>query len=803
MRGLRRLRTRAADERGAALVIAILALAILTAIGIALMLVTSTEARVAANEWSINRAFYGSDSGIRWASVEMTNPRDFLMRPEFRDPSGTILPFGTVFFQLPSHRPGLGAPISLFNGDMGGGDIVVRIQTPSLLGRRPAPGGLINVGSEDAQFFYVYEVRSTSSDQAFSQFSHALVAQVEVGPLPADFLAAPSSPLLSGGTGDRTHSSLHPDDQPLPGDSQRLRKGQAVPQGSPHEVGDIFHSEAAVLRPPNYFPYLSANLTPRAGTCGALPDCSYSAFSALHSGRREVFFVSSSDGFLHAFEAGWSRDAGGTGAREPGPGREIFAYAPRAIMNRRLPTLINVPPPPQGFVDGSVALADVFINSHSGTPSDSQRTWKTVLVGGLRQGGKHYYALDVTQPDRIGPATGEKTTGKGGSADWLNGSGNRPAASPTVLWELTDTSSPAMGETWSRPVVGRIKVSSDAGSVDRYVAVFGGGFDPSFTSGKELSSSTIRGRALYVVNVETGKILYKATQGINDGGTMVPFAPMPAAPGVADFNDDGYLDVAYIGDLNGRMWRLDLSTAACNRCGSASETLTFGREENPEPFLLYDALTGGSRAEPIQPIFYSPGIIFVSGGAPPKLGIAFGSGYRADLLSSNGAAVHRFLMVIDSGTRKTFHDSDLVNLTLSGGVTPAGTGPAAASAGYVLDFATHDEKVVSTVFSALGELSVITFAPSSATASAPGGESFRYRFDFATGPGGYSTAFPPPGTPGSLSDYRKTPGGGPAAAKGQSVRCAIIDDTLGSNRRRIRQQAPVTLKTLSQSWKEQ
>ena len=56
-------------ERGAALVVAILVLAILTVIGIALMLITSTEARIAANEWSINRAFYSSDAGIRWAGV--------------------------------------------------------------------------------------------------------------------------------------------------------------------------------------------------------------------------------------------------------------------------------------------------------------------------------------------------------------------------------------------------------------------------------------------------------------------------------------------------------------------------------------------------------------------------------------------------------------------------------------------------------------------------------------------------------------------------------------------------------------
>src|SRR6185295_1534443 len=96
-------------ERGAALVIAILVLAILTVIGIALMLVTSTESRIAANEWSINRAFYASDSGIRWGTVEMSDPQGFLTRPEF-----LASPFGTVFFQLPSHR---NVGINFFAGD--------------------------------------------------------------------------------------------------------------------------------------------------------------------------------------------------------------------------------------------------------------------------------------------------------------------------------------------------------------------------------------------------------------------------------------------------------------------------------------------------------------------------------------------------------------------------------------------------------------------------------------------------------------------------------------------------------------
>ena len=168
------------QPRGAALVIAILALAILTVIGIALMLVTSTESKIAANEWSLNRAFYAADAGVRWARVQLNDPGTFLTRPEFRNPPA---PFGTVLFQMPSHRHGLS---SLFSGDPEDDDIQVTVSNPGMLGRRPFPGGIINEQGGRAQFVYGFEVRTNGSQStALLQYAKALVADVEVGPLPA------------------------------------------------------------------------------------------------------------------------------------------------------------------------------------------------------------------------------------------------------------------------------------------------------------------------------------------------------------------------------------------------------------------------------------------------------------------------------------------------------------------------------------------------------------------------------------------------------------------------------------------
>ena len=173
------MRARSKGERGAALVIAILVLAILTVVGIALMLITSTESRIAANEWSINRGFYSADAGVRWSTVQLNDPKAFLTRPEFQ---GNF--FGNVLFQMPSNRNS--STLGLFAGDPLGTDIQVRVTTPGRLGRRPYRGGIINEQGERAQYMYAYEVRATGGEaDAFLQYSKALVADVEVGPLPA------------------------------------------------------------------------------------------------------------------------------------------------------------------------------------------------------------------------------------------------------------------------------------------------------------------------------------------------------------------------------------------------------------------------------------------------------------------------------------------------------------------------------------------------------------------------------------------------------------------------------------------
>lgn len=164
------------SARGTILLLILLCLAVLTVIGVALKFSTGFERASAANEWAISRAFYAADAGVRWSTAELAAAPDvFLGRPEFQQS------FGTVSFPMPGHDHG---PGGLFSGDPTGEGIRVTVEAPSFLGRRPWPGE----GAAADGFLYTFEVRVRATEAARARYSAELSADVEVGPLPADFL---------------------------------------------------------------------------------------------------------------------------------------------------------------------------------------------------------------------------------------------------------------------------------------------------------------------------------------------------------------------------------------------------------------------------------------------------------------------------------------------------------------------------------------------------------------------------------------------------------------------------------------
>jgi len=237
---------------------------------------------------------------------------------------------------------------------------------------------------------------------------------------------------------------------------------------------------------------------------GAWLQQSYLQFSTQYANRKPVIYIGADDGMLHAIDA---TTAQGTS------GNELFAYIPHGVYNN-LVKLVNPYYNSQHlfYVDGSPQVQDVQF-------SDS--TWHTVLVGGERAGGNSIYALDVTDPTTITTET---------------------ALAQHVLWDFTDAN---MGMTFGNPLV----ANTSAG----ITVFFGNGYDsPTGTP------------FLYALNPQTGAVLTKI-----DLCAAVPTAcNLALANGLSSVTAynaygsvAGPMNVLYAGDLQGNLWRVDISNS--------------------------------------------------------------------------------------------------------------------------------------------------------------------------------------------------------------------------------------------------
>ena len=531
------------------------------------------------------------------------------------------------------------------------------------------------------------------------------------------------------------------------------------------KLGDVFHSNPLIVGPPTHFAYFDRNLH------------GYQAFRTTYRKRRRVLFAGANDGLLHAFDVGvFGRDPSVCPALsgacfDLGTGAELFAFAPRSILQILRPLTEAVGPQTkktEWTVDGAPAAADVFIDSsHSGTPVPDDRSWHTLLVMGMREGSNFvgqggappldtqgsYFALDITQPDElvgegaggVGPpagagtfvapkclnASGDSSCGKDASDSDVRT--RQPARSwPTVLWEIVDTEDqdvapspgagyPDMGESWSKPAIGRVKVcTANCGSTsepmpvteDRYVAIFGGGFDR-----QRLNR---RGNWIYVIDVETGRALYRANSscGINAGAsgcTPVYFGSVASEPAALDVNEDGYLDFVYVGDLKGRLWRIDLTDLrrlAMPPSGRFDSQIDLSVGSG-RPFLVFEAPQPVPPAtQPYYPIYHRPTVISLGfdANARPAVGLAFGTGDRDDILASmepqSLSFKQRFYFVADVANDTKRTETDLLQIASS----TAAKATALPTKGWYLELASG-ERVTTDSIAIRGTISFATFNP--------------------------------------------------------------------------------------------
>jgi len=362
-------------------------------------------------------------------------------------------------------------------------------------------------------------------------------------------------------------------------------------------LGDIVNAKLAYSGPPAM--PLADNYNP-----------GYAAYAAAQASRAPLVLAAANDGMLHALNGSL------TGAQA---GQEVFAYVPAATFNGPgtpaadgLAALGNPAYTDRDkhryFVDATPVVFDLDFNrawsAGASAPEPSAAAdWRTIVVGGLGKGGKSFYAIDITNPASMTSET---------------------AVAGKVLWEKTFDH---MGFSYGAPVLVKTRkygwtlmLTSGYGNDDGY------GY-------------------LYLVNPKNGTLL------------EAPLKTPQLATGLTQANayvedyTNGYATAVYVGDLDGQLWRFDIS----------------GTGAYSSPALLFTAKNAAGMAQPITTAPLSE--------VHPDLGkryILFGTGRMlgsSDIVSTDEQS---FYAIVD-GTETAFDSgvADLRRADLSAIANPA------------------------------------------------------------------------------------------------------------------------------------
>ena len=339
-------------------------------------------------------------------------------------------------------------------------------------------------------------------------------------------------------------------------------------------LGDIVNSKTTAVSAPasNYYDIYNPG---------------YSTFKRTYANRRPVVYAGSNDGMLHAFDGTLppyvsvtAKDSSsGTSTTTTTVssctfcGQELFAFIPSFVYGTSSTAattgLASYGSPTRAhynLVDATPLVFDMDLNNVCATSTSSTTqactavnsttpNWHSVLIGGLGKGGKGYYAIDVTNPGTLttNTSTSTSTTGTVTSTtttvtktldsstpngDWTSES----AVASKVLWEF-----PASSDTTT---IGRMGYSYGAPTVVKTVKY---GWVVIFTSG--YNNSDGKGY-IFFVNPATGALLETVQTSTGSTTTPLNFAHGDAyIPNYASQVADSF----YGGDLQGNVWRVDLT----------------------------------------------------------------------------------------------------------------------------------------------------------------------------------------------------------------------------------------------------
>ncbi len=450
---------------------------------------------------------------------------------------------------------------------------------------------------------------------------------------------------------------------------------------SNHYMGAFLHSSPAMIR-------LSANI----------PAVEQSIVDGKGFGT--VIVAGSTSGMLHFFN---------------GNGRELVAYLPRRHYDNAY--WHYNPRHAAEFAFGWDGQIGVLHDDQNRNSLVDQGEFARVIAGEGR-GGRQYTAFNI---DNV-----------------FNNS-------ITPLWNFPNKDDPTwswmfekMGQSWSKPQLVRLRFN---GETKRLVLISGG-------YAKTMDSTWApynRGNLVVLLDAETGKPFWWA--GTNTDGHQPHLSvpemdfPIPATPTPVDTDGDGTMDIMFVGDTAGRIFRFDFTDTAMDEDGNGVPTVGSQQETIAQAGVILDTPRIVSTTDLKKRMFFQQiRVMSRMVGKQVELDLVVGSGHKGDPLSpeTNDAIIMmREYDVLDwplsYDTIKPGKLYDLKN-AMNGGGNSTDESLKVNGWIYKLD---DDEKVMTDAVVVNGKFAVSTFTPARDNSDDPCGESIgntrNYLMDVATG----------------------------------------------------------------------
>lgn len=255
-----------------------------------------------------------------------------------------------------------------------------------------------------------------------------------------------------------------------------------------------------------------------------------------YTNRDDLIVFGSTAGLLHVVKAG-NNENGYSG----GAGEEIFVFAPSELIDKQPQAFLNNKEQAGELhygIDGPWTAYTEYVTTGTGiNPKVTVQGGKQWIYGGLRMGGRSYYALDLSD-----------VTSSGGT--------------PKIKFKIDPSALDApvalthMGESWSKPLITWVNWQGKR----KLVMVVGGGYDRSYES-PDYASEPSKGAGVYIFDADNGKLLWWASKHANNTATEskvddLKYSVVSQIKAV-DRNNDGLTDHFYFGDLGGQLWRID------------------------------------------------------------------------------------------------------------------------------------------------------------------------------------------------------------------------------------------------------